>query len=241
MTQPSIRILVPSHTSSMTWKLRLVDCPQFPAPQHIWVVQASTGATGYLEYDCTAIMNEYLSYGNSQFFLDLVAEGVPGQSFEVAELYFFDKAAPVSPADAYWTEMFTPAQPISGNRHTAGWFDQTNSNGFNCIIENHPNNVGCIVGNPSQWGKVQSAVLSWNSDRCQTLEIGITDPNAAFSVYIQEQTGAYRQWQIPKFFDGSKFVCDLMGQTQLTTGTPFSVVISDVYGTLYITDSIQLF
>ncbi len=241
MTIPSIRILVPSHTSSMSWKLNIVGCATGSVTQHSWVVQGSTGVTGYVDYNCSTIMSEFLAYGHTQFYIDLVAEGAPGQSFEVAELYFFDKNGWVSPADAYWTEMFTPAQPVTGNRHTAGWFDQTNSPGFNCVIENQPNNVGCIVGNPTQWGKVQSAVLPWNSNRCNTLWIGITDPNAAFSVYIQEQSGAYRQWQISKSFEGDKFVCNLMGQTQLTDGTPFSVVIADVYGTIYITNAIQLF
>lgn len=256
LSDPMIRIFVPSHTASVSWKL-IVSTPDM---SYTRVIQESTGATGYIDYNIWYPLYLLSQQGATQFTIDLVVEGVPGQSIEVAELYYYDKQVTV-PADApYWTETFTSAQPLDGNRHTAGWFDQTTNPGFNCVIENLPDNVGRIAGDPSQWGKVMSPVIPWSATRCRTLEIGIPDPNASFTVWVQEQGGAYRQWQLPKTYDGSKWVCDLSGVTGLidvenyamakgaitTQSIPvesskFSIAIADVYGTMYISGGIKLY
>ncbi len=234
VVRPHIRIYVPSHSASVTWKLGITEVV---SPWRHWDVCASTGETGYKDFDCTAI---FAQISSTQFRIDIVVEGEIGQSIEVAELYLYDKNITVPSGTLYWNEAFDSA-PASTPQHTVGWFDQTTNPGFNCIIESRPNNVGCIVGNPAQWGKVMSPVIPWKAANCQTLEIGIADPGACFSVWIQEQAGQYRQWEVPKTFVGSKFVCDLSGITALSEDTPFAIAIADVYGTMFITGGVSLY
>jgi hypothetical protein len=230
-----VRIFVPSHSASVSWKLQVQEQN---GQWRNWVLQSSTGYTGYKDYDLTSVLAA-VNAGSGRFTLELVVEGGVGQYLEAAELYVFVQGAPLTLP--YWWENFRVDAPYGANKHTAGWFDETTNPGFHATIENRPGHQGYVVGNPTLGGKVMSPVLPWKASECQILYITTHDSTYAFSVYIQEQSGQYRQWQVPKtWVDGAAFMCDLRGLIPLADGAPFSITLSDIYGPMWLFSSPSL-
>jgi hypothetical protein len=231
----SVRIFVPSHSSSCAWKIVIQEQT---GQWRNWVLQDSTGYTGYKDYDLTAILAA-VNAGSGSFTIELVVEGAAGQYVEVSELYVFLTNALPAPNAPYWFADWG-YKPGPYNAHTAGWFDETTNPGFHATISNTFVN-GLIVGDPTLGGKVESPIIPWKASRCQHVYIGINDPYAAFTVWIQEQTGLYRQWQVPRIYNAGGYTCDLSSITALADGAPFSVTISDVFGSMYIVNGMKVY
>ena len=230
-----VRILVPSHSASVAWKIAVQEQG---GQWRNWVLQNSTGLTGYVECDLTSILAA-VNAGSGSFTLELVLEGALNEYIEVAELYVYDASVPENIYVYYWEEWFSPY--IGNIGHTAGWFDETTNPGFHATIENMDAQRGHIHGDPILGGKVMSPVLPWKSARCHRVQIGVADPTAAFTVWIQEQSGQYRQWQLPVFFvtGGNYFQADFTG-IPLADGAPFSLTISDVFGDMWVQGRINI-
>ncbi len=232
-----VRLLVPSHSESVAWKLVVQEQG---GQWRNWVLRDSSGDTGYVESDLTSILAEVNS-GSGSFTLEIVVEGAEDQYIEVAELYVYNACVPLPTATEihYWEEYFS--YYIANQGHTAGWFDETTNPGFHAIIENVEHRKGHIHGDPVLGGKVMSPVIPWNTEHCRRVQIGVADPNACFTVWIQEQTGQYRQWQVPVFYvtGGNYFQADI-SSVPLAAGTPFSLTIADVFGDIWIQNRINI-
>jgi hypothetical protein len=232
----NIRVLVPSHSASVSWKLAIQE---EGGAWRNWVVQESTGATGYLEYDFGAILTQVNS-GSGSFSIEVIVEGAVGQYIELGELYVYDGTGV-----SYWRETFANGVIGSGGTHTAGWFDATTNPDFHGTITNVAKNRGLITRH-TNWSKVMSPVLKWDAAACKSINVELTgydntksySPplNTAFNIVIQEQGGAYRQWAIPPqwhvewgghgiTWSHTWYTGDLTAITELANGTPFSVAI----------------
>jgi hypothetical protein len=105
-----VRIFVPSHSSSVTWKIVIQENG---GQWRNWVLQNSTGYTGYRDYDFSAILAA-VNAGSKSFCINLVVEGALSQYIEVAELYVYVASAAPDPQDPYWYETFSPILAASG-------------------------------------------------------------------------------------------------------------------------------
>jgi hypothetical protein len=231
----NVRFFVTSHSSSMAWKLEVQE--QGGAWRN-WVLRNSSGDTGYTESNLTSILAA-VNAGSGSFTLEIVVEGAVDEYLEAAELYVYNTSAAPNLSAAYWEEWFS--YYIGNHGHTAGWFDETTNPGFHAIIENVQTQYGHIQGDAVLGGKVMSPVLPWSVDRCKVCQIGVSDAGAKFSVYIQEQSGQYRQWQIPLIYvtGGNYFQGDI-STVPLAAGAPFSLTISDVFGDIWINGRIRI-
>lgn len=237
----AIRIFVPSHSTSVAWKLVIQE---EGGAWRNWVLQNSTGYTGYKDYDFNAIFAE-VKTGSGKFIIEVVLEGSESEWIELAELYVFDKAKEHEAyiEKAYWYESFDFASAFDYHGYTGptpGWFDERNTPGSNGQIRNQSNRMARIRNYPNELegGKVMSPVIPWDPDYCQKLIIDLTDSTACFSIWIQEQRGSYRQWQIPRTAGetGTEFTYDLTTVTELAKGDPFSVTIADVFGSIWMNE-----
>jgi hypothetical protein len=237
----NLRIFVPSHSASVTWKILIQEQN---GQWRNWVLQDSTGYTGYKDYDLTSILTA-VNAGSGSFTIVPVVEGAAGQYIEVSELYVYLPSVAPAADDLYWVEWFNLKPGASGN-HTPGWFDETTNPGFRATVCN-TYLAGTISGDVLNGGKVESPVIPWNAARCQHLFIGMSFAYSnCYSVWIQEQTGQYRQWKLPQTYnyglDGiGGFTSDMSVVTGLADGTPFSITISDVFGKIYIVKGIKLY
>jgi hypothetical protein len=232
-----VRIFVPSHSNSVTWKL---VAQELGGSSHSQVIQESTGKTGYFEYDISRFLRQNM---NNSFELEIVVEGAVGEYVEVAELYVYNPEPASGTAKEYWGEKFGMADPLAKDARTAGWLDATTNPDFNCTITNL-NQQGCIKP-VAPGGKVVGPMIPWKATRCTALELGVVTSNqseydpGSFSVVIQEQAGAYRRWVLDKTYHlqaGNHaypwWSVDLSPVKGMTDGTPFSVAIEGVQQTL---------
>jgi hypothetical protein len=218
-----LRIGVPSHSSSVSWKIIIQEQGGL---WRNWELQSSTTDIGYKDYNLTSILQS-VNAGMGKFCIEIVVEGAVDQFIELSALYVFDAGADLP---AYWYEDgFLPT-----NTHLNGWYDETTNPGFHAVIYSESGHAQ-LVGDYVRGGKVETPIIPWNSQHCKQLKISCFS-GACFSVWVQEQTGQYRQWQVSKTFDAVNYgwVCDLTSVTALAEGTPFSITIADVFGGLYI-------
>lgn len=236
----SIRVFVPSHTTSCTWKIVIQE---EGGAWRNWILQNSTGFTGYKDYDFSTI-NAAILAGSGVFTIEIIVEGAVGQSIELAELYVFNENGNVAPFEEYyWKEIFSINPFEYPNAHTTGWFDSTTNPEFKCTIINLGAQTGRITPEasaPPEGGKIISPVILWNSNRCNTITIKMTNPHLhdVFTIVIQEQTGSYRRFIMdktlfhdtyppaPTYYGG--YTVDLSTITTLTDGTPFSIAIEGI-------------
>jgi hypothetical protein len=227
-----LRIGVPARTSSVAWKILIQE---EGGQWRNWVLQNSTTDTGYKDYDMTSIL-QAVNAGTGTFTIEIVVEGAVGQSIELSDLYVFKAGEDLPAGDPYWYEL----SYLITNTHTSGWYDETTNPGFHAVIHNDWGHAS-IVGDAQLGGKVESPIIPWNPQHCRTLYLHIFNPSACFSVWVQEQNGQYRQWQVSKTYSPTQgWICDLTSVTDLAAGAPFSITISDVFGTLYL-ESIYLY
>ncbi len=195
-----IRIFVPSHSSSVTWKLVIQE---EEGAWRNWVLQESTGETGYKDYDFATILNA-VNAGSGKFTINILVEGAVGESIEVAELYVFAPVDIANANNAYWEQTFpyNPDNPPAQG-HTPGWFDETTNVGFNATIRTQAYRWG-ILSLPSdkEWGKVLSPVITCDTSVYKILRlrssVSFQDDYTAhtYRIGIQEQGGAYRHWWV---------------------------------------------
>ncbi len=222
----NLRIGVPFRAFACAWKILIQEDG---GAWRTWTLQDSTTETGYKDYNLTEILAQ-VNQGSGRFTIDLVVEGGIGQHIEISDLYVFTAGEELPAGAPYWYE----SRYNMYNQHTHGWFDETTNPGFHAVIQNTAGHA-IIQGNVQLGGKVQSPMIPWDPQHCRTLYLRIMDPKACFSVWVQEQTGEYRQWQVSKtFVEGQGWVCDFTSVTEMAPGTLFSITIADVFGTLWL-------
>lgn len=232
-----VRIFVPSHSTSVTWKLVAQELGG-SARHH--VIQESTGKTGYFEYDLSKFLRQNTT---NPYELEIVVEGAVGEYVEVAELYVYNPEPSKGPARGYWEETFGKADTAGKDARTAGWQDATTNPEFNCTITNL-NSQG-LIKPLTPGGKVVGPVIPWKASRCKVLELGVVTSNqgqydpGAFSVVLQEQGGAYRRWVLTKTYHEQAgnhaypwWSVDLSSVKDMADGTTFSVALEGVQQTL---------
>lgn len=227
-----IRIFVASHSASMTWKLGIQE---EGGAWRFWVIQDSTGQTGYLDYDFSSILQQVNS-GGGKFTINLIVEGAVGEYLEVSELYVFQQVDPANSTINVWWEQTFPVGALQTLVHTPGWFDQTTNVGFNAYIQNLGGGNGRIVvfgQSNTDYGKVLSPVIHCNTQIFKKMRICFSQAEASmcsFQVGIQEQGGAYRHWWVQEtpYDTYDHPVAELtwdISQLPLTSDVPFSVEI----------------
>jgi predicted small lipoprotein YifL len=230
-----LRIFVPSHSGSVTWKIVIQE---EGGQWRSWTLQDSTGDTGYKDYDFTAILAS-VNTGSGKFTINLVVEGAVGEYVEVAELYVFAQVNIADANNAYWEQTFPMIDDVPGmSGHTPGWFDQTTNPDFGATLMNDGNyEAAMTVTGAWGWGKVLSPVITCDLSVFKTLRIWMlnwdSDPRSdSFRIGIQEQGGAYRHWwvspptQFPNpSFGFSAYAWDVSG-LGISSNVPISIEIT---------------
>lgn len=224
----NIRIFVPGHSASVAWKLVIQE---ENGQWRNWVLQDSTGLTGYQDYDFATILSQVNS-GSGAFTIEVVVEGEVGTYIDVAELYVYDADAAVNTGTVYWCEQFAQGTPEAVGAHTAGWFDATTNPDYHCTITNLPGANGLIQDPSTMGGKVLSPVIPWNEAHCNEIRIAANTNGHYLSVWLQEQEYQYRRYQLNVIATPEYYYCDISQYNlanPLGQPTSFSISIEDVY------------